>query len=96
MSSFANFANKTVVVTGHTSLKVLVSLWLQKLGYCRNILNIPTIPSHYECLDLSNSSFDHFVDVRNLARITELITYKPDYLFHMAAQPLVPLSCNPY
>ena len=75
MSSFANFANKTVVVTGHTGFKgSWLALWLQKLGATVHgiSLNIPTIPSHYECLDLSNSSFDHFVDVRNLQKLQSL------------------------
>ena len=92
---FSSFKNKKVLVTGHTGFKgSWLSLWLNILGAkVIGISNkVPTKPSHYE--SIKDCFFkDLRIDIRDKDSIKEIIrNYKPDYLFHLAAQPLVRLS----
>ena len=87
------FDGQTVVVTGHTGFKgSWLSLWLMQLG--ANVvglsIDIPTLPSHYSALNISNSLRDIRIDVRDEQRVVEVINeLEPDFLFHLAAQPIV-------
>lgn len=90
------FKNKRVIVTGHTGFKgSWLTAWLIKLG--AEVIgiskDIPTKPSLFEVLNL-NTSIKHYLhDVRDLSKITEIISNeKPDFVFHLAAQPIVSLS----
>ena len=87
------FKGKSVVITGHTGFKgSWLSLWLHMLGArVTGISNgIPTDPSHYELTRLSEILNDERVDIREAKRLGDLIrSVEPDYLFHLAAQPLV-------
>ncbi len=90
------FKNKKVLITGHTGFKGswLVS-WLLKLG--ANIVgvskDIPTKPSLFEVLELKKRIKDYREDIRDLDKIVEIIgSEKPDFIFHLAAQPIVSLS----
>ena len=67
-----------------------MSLWLKKLGsdVIGYSLDIPTKPSHFELLNLKITSISG--DVRDKDNLTENIKkFKPDIIFHLAAQPLV-------
>lgn len=88
------YAGKTVLVTGHTGFKgSWLSVWLHQMGakVIGYSLEAPTNPSHFELLNLDIISV--IGDIRNLDRLNETFeTYKPDIVFHLAAQALVRLS----
>jgi len=90
------YKNKKVLITGHTGFKgSWLSMWLLKLG--ADVVgvskDIPTKPSMFEELQLSNKVKDYREDIRDLSKLSEIIlTEKPDFLFHLAAQPIVSIS----
>ena len=88
------FKNKTVLVTGHTGFKgSWLSFWLNQMeanvvGYS---LKAPTSPSHFELLNLDITSI--IGDIRDEKKLDDTFSkYKPEIVFHLAAQPLVRLS----
>jgi CDP-glucose 4,6-dehydratase len=86
------FNNKLVLVTGHTGFKgSWLSLWLSQLG--AKVIGIsdqvPTDPSHYKLIKKEIYK-DLRIDIKDSEAIYRLINdYKPDYIFHLAAQPIV-------
>ena len=58
---------------------------------------IPTVPSHFETAQLSELMNHQFLDVRDRDAMGEAIeAIRPDFIFHLAAQPLVKESyANP-
>ncbi len=88
------YNNKTVLVTGHTGFKgSWLVYWLHQMG--ANVvgysLEAPTNPNHIELLNLDIVSV--IGDIRDLDKLNQTVqTYKPDIVFHLAAQPLVRLS----
>lgn len=94
---FSNiYKGKKVLVTGHTGFKgSWLVTWLLELGaeVCGISVDIPTKPSMFEALGLENKINHNILDIRNLEKLKEVINeFKPDYLFHLAAQPIVSLS----
>jgi len=94
---FANiYRDKKVLVTGNTGFKgSWLSMWLLKLG--ANVIgvskDIPTNPSMFEDLELEGKVKHYQEDIRDFSRLIEIIlNEKPDFLFHLAAQPIVSLS----
>jgi len=92
------YKNKKVLVTGHTGFKgTWITTWLLKLdakvvGISKDI---PTTPSMFEELKLEDKIKHYQEDIRNLSKMTEIISHeKPDFLFHLAAQPIVSTSYN--
>jgi len=90
------FRNKKVLVTGHTGFKgSWLITWLSMLdakimGISKDI---PSNPSHYEKLEISKNIIDLRIDIRNFKKLKKkIIQFKPDFLFHLAAQPLVNVS----
>lgn len=90
------FKGKKIIVTGHTGFKGswLVS-WLKILQ--ANVLGIGlepiTNPSHFDVLGLKNKVDNNYLDIRDNKSVKELImTYQPDFVFHLAAQSLVKKS----
>ena len=95
--SFQNFfSNSKVLVTGHTGFKgSWLSSWLIALGadVIGVSLDIPTQPSHFVAIDLKKRLHHHLLDIRDFDSIKDLIVEnQPDYVFHLAAQPLVNLA----
>ena len=90
------YSGKRVLITGHTGVKgSWLCCWLLKMNAVVIGLSdkIPTQPSIFEVLNLENKIEHHKGDVRNLDDIKPLIKkYKPDFIFHLAAQPLVSVS----
>jgi len=87
------YNGKTVLVTGHTGFKgSWLSLWLDSLG--ANVIglsnNIPCTPSNYEASGVDERVVDIRVDIRDSEKVKEIVlNYKPDFVFHLAAQALV-------
>lgn len=95
--NFDCYNGKKVLVTGHTGFKgSWLCEWLLELGAeVYGFSNgIPTKPALYSQLRLSKRiAMDIRGDVRDRAAVKAAITsIKPDFVFHLAAQPLVRLS----
>ncbi len=90
------WCGKRVLMTGHTGFKgSWLSLWLQSMGVeLRGIALPPTTSPALFSLGRVVQGMDHQVaDIRDYDRVRVLISeFKPEILFHMAAQPLVRLS----
>lgn len=88
------YEDKTVLVTGHTGFKgSWLVYWLNKMGakVIGYSLEAPRIPNHIELLDLDIVSI--IGDIRDLEKLNQTFeAYKPDIVFHLAAQALVRLS----
>ncbi|MFH0730461.1 MAG: CDP-glucose 4,6-dehydratase [Pseudomonadota bacterium] len=93
MVTNAFWANKRVLITGHTGFKgSWLSLWLQLLGadVTGYSLPPPTVPSLYELSQAKEGMISIEGDIRDFSRIKESIEiYQPEIVIHMAAQSLV-------
>ena len=90
------YNNKKVLITGNTGFKgSWLTIWLLKLGAKVYGISkdIPTKPSMFQELELTKK-IDHIEkDIRDLELIKKIIKeVKPDFVFHLAAQPLVSIS----
>jgi CDP-glucose 4,6-dehydratase len=87
---------KRVLVTGHTGFKgAWLCLWLHELGAIPVgfAIDIPTKPSLFEMLRLSERMDDRRGDIRDLKALEATVeAVKPDLVVHMAAQSLVRVS----
>lgn len=90
---FAVFKGARVLVTGDTGFKgSWLSLWLHELG--AEVLGI-SLPAesgdaHFELLGLGNLIHHVDTDLRDLRQIeTHFKTFRPTFVFHLAAQSLV-------
>jgi CDP-glucose 4,6-dehydratase len=91
------FRDKKVLITGHAGFKGgWLALWLHSMGakvYGYG-LNPPTDPSFYKAVGV----YDFITptgsgDVKDLDSIATVVWgYKPDFIFHLAAQPIVRVS----
>ncbi len=90
------FLNKKVLVTGHTGFKgTWLVAWLNqfKAKVMGISVDIPTKPSHYELLGISKNIIDRRIDIRDLKKFKkEVLKFKPDFVFHLAAQSLIKKS----
>lgn len=90
------YKNRKVLITGHSGFKgSWLALWLNRLG--ADVLGysdkIPTTPSHFQLLDLSVNTI--YGDIRDKAKVIQTVKdFKPEIIFHLAAQPLVRFSYN--
>jgi len=87
---------KKVYLTGHTGFKgSWLSLWLQNMGALVKgySLNVNTIPALFTEANVAKEMESEIGDIRNLEQLTKsMVSFNPDILIHMAAQPLVRLS----
>ena len=91
---FEAYRGKRVFVTGHTGFKgswlceMLLMAGAEVYGYA---LKPPTKPSLFVQLKLAKRIKSHVIgDVRDLKALTAAVkAAKPDFVFHLAAQPLV-------
>jgi CDP-glucose 4,6-dehydratase len=90
------YKGKTVLVTGHTGFKgSWLSVWLRELG--ANVIGYSLDPindkDNYVLSELGDKITDIRGDIKDFNKLTQVFKdYKPEIVFHMAAQPLVRLS----
>ena len=88
-----SFSKKKVLITGHTGFKgSWLTFWLKQLNanICGISKNIPTNPSLYKTLKIHNNIINYKFDINDLAKLKKvIIRFRPDYIFHLAAQSLV-------
>ena len=93
MIKLSFFKNKRVLITGNTGFKgSWLSMWLHELGaeVFGYSLDLPSKRNLFEDAKLQNDIKHHWGDVRNLDKISKLISdIKPNIIFHLAAQAIV-------
>lgn len=97
MEGFDNiYLGKTVLVTGHTGFKgSWLSIWLNELG--ANVIGYALDPNtesdNFVLSGVDKKIVDIRGDIRDTDKLKDVVTqYKPEIVFHLAAQPLVRLS----
>jgi CDP-glucose 4,6-dehydratase len=90
------FTNKTVWLSGHTGFKgSWLAHWLLELGAKVHGLSLPpsTTPALFDQLDLARRLHHEIGDIRDAAVVQKSIAAaRPDFVLHLAAQPIVRLS----
>lgn len=85
------YENKKVLITGHTGFKgSWLSLWLSELG--ADVIGYslpPKEPSNFLASGVRMDLEDFRRDIRDADSLTEVLSIKPDIIFHLAAQPIV-------
>ena len=91
------FSGKRILVTGHTGFKgSWLSIWLHEMG--AEVIGVGLDPyserDNYVLSGIgSKIKADIRADIRDRKKIEEIFkTYRPEIVFHLAAQPLVRLS----
>ena len=88
------YKDKVVLITGHTGFKgSWLAFWLSQLGakVIGYSLDAPTNPNHIGLLKIDMVSLKG--DIRDIHYLNKTLNrYKPDLVFHLAAQPLVRYS----
>ncbi len=89
----AAYSGKNVFITGHTGFKgTWLSLWLKELG--AHIKGYALAPEDEQCIFNATRPYaaatSVIADIRNRDRLAgEIADFQPDFIFHLAAQPLV-------
>jgi len=90
------YQNKKVVVTGHTGFKGgWLSLWLKLMGAkVYGISNeVYTDPSLFGVAQIESQMQSYLADIRDLEKMKTILgDIEPDFVFHLAAQPIVKLA----
>jgi CDP-glucose 4,6-dehydratase len=90
------YKGKKVLITGNTGFKgSWLSVWLNELGaQVFGLSNaVPTSPAMFEVLSLEKKLSHRMADVRDLSAVKDYIrSLQPDFIFHLAAQPIVGTS----
>ena len=92
---FANaYKGRRVFVTGHTGFKgSWMAAWLSQLGAVVGGFSddVPTEPSHYAAMNLgAHLEADLRGDIRDRDAVVRAVRqFRPDVVFHLAAQALV-------
>lgn len=91
-----HYVGRRILVTGHTGFKgAWLTSWLLSLGaeVCGFSKDIPTAPSLFELAGLGSRMEHHIGDIRDLSALKKTVhAFRPDFVFHLAAQPIVSLS----
>lgn len=90
------YRGRRVLITGHTGFKgSWLALWLESLGaqVAGFSIDVPSVPSNFELLGLEQRITHYVGDVRNRVQLAAALDdFRPDYVFHLAAQALVRAS----
>lgn len=90
------YFDKKVLITGHTGFKgSWLSCWLHELGAhtIGYALKPPTTPNFFETCNIEKRVTSITGDVRDAHKLKIVMEkYKPEIVFHLAAQPLVRYS----
>lgn len=89
------FSGKTVFVTGHTGfMGTWLSLWLYSMGAKVVGYSLkPSNPSMFEIIKLDENITHIIGNVNDVEYLYSCVSeHKPEFIFHLAAQPLVRLS----
>src|SRR6185503_10118406 len=90
------FKGKKVIVTGNTGFKgSWLTIWLQQCGakVTGISIDIPSTPSLFAELKLEEKITHHFADICDGELMKKIFSsLQPDFVFHLAAQPIVSLS----
>lgn len=93
---FETYKNKKVFLTGHTGFKgSWLALWLKALGaeVLGYSLEPNTEPSMFKELSIDKEIRSVIGDILDYQKLEKIMSeFKPDIVFHLAAQPLVRLS----
>lgn len=88
------YRHRRVLVTGHTGFKgSWLAMWLSRLGAHLSCLALDpsTSPNHWDLLQLEVD--EHRCDIRDYGAVARTVTAaQPEFVFHLAAQPLVRAS----
>lgn len=87
------FANKKVLITGHTGFK---GSWLTQIliDFDADVVGVSlppgTFPTLFEILELEKKTKTYYQDIREYDKIKKIfLKEKPEIVFHLAAQPIV-------
>jgi CDP-glucose 4,6-dehydratase len=87
------YRGSSVLVTGHTGFKgSWLAIWLKELGaeVIGYSLAPPSEPSNFQATGLDDRMTHVHGDIRDLdALMDTFATYTPEFVFHLAAQPIV-------
>lgn len=90
------YSGRKVLVTGHTGfMGSWLTIWLRELGadVVGYSLGPPSEPNNFDATGLREKITHVQGDIRDLDRLVETFDkYRPEFVFHLAAQPLVRLS----
>ena len=90
---FKFWNNKRVFLTGHSGFKgSWLTVWLKKMGAIVKGYSLEPDyqKSMFQLLNLQSLVENEFNDIRNFNSLKDSINnFKPDIIFHLAAQPLV-------
>jgi CDP-glucose 4,6-dehydratase len=95
LSIIKNFSEKKVLITGHTGFKGLwLAMLLHELGAELHGVALPPLKSHPDpSLFSKEAAFfktNRYADIRDVFLFDQLLEdIRPDFVFHLAAQPLV-------
>ncbi len=96
LKSFNIYKGKTVLITGHTGFKgSWLAIWLHSLGakVVGYALDPYTESDNFVLSKIGEKIVDIRGDIRDKQKLDEVFTkYSPEFVFHLAAQPLVRLS----
>ena len=90
------FEGKTVLVTGHTGFKgSWLSIWLRELG--ANVVGYAlepyTMRDNFDMSKVGSMMVSNIGDIRDYERLRSVVDeFRPEIVFHLAAQSLVRLS----
>ncbi len=91
-----SFRDKKVFITGHTGFKgSWLTYWLNQYGAKIMGLSLApvTSPNLFELLGLESNCDSRIGDINDAVLVDDLISnFQPDFIFHLAAQPLVRYS----
>ena len=96
MFNSESFINKKILITGNTGFKgSWLSIFLNLLGAKLYGLSLEpsTNPSLFEKAKLKEIINTYIIDIKNTEKVIKCVNdIQPDYIFHLAAQPLVKYS----